>query len=88
MMNSFFRMIVLWLTILLWCALLSICQAIHIDIVRKPSLKFNGLKVSNRYLFTKGRKLEFPARAKFEGRDSLELEFRIFCRGFHVVQLE
>lgn len=45
-MSSFFRMLVIWLMILLWCIFLSTCQAIHIDIVRKSSLKFNGLKVS------------------------------------------
>ncbi|XP_037036544.1 A disintegrin and metalloproteinase with thrombospondin motifs adt-1 [Bradysia coprophila] len=48
MMNSFFRMFVLWLMILLWCTLLSICQAVHIDIVRKPSLRFNGLKITGK----------------------------------------
>lgn len=36
----------LCLMIVFWCTLLSICQAVHIDIVRKPSFKFNGLKVS------------------------------------------
>lgn len=59
MMNSYFRIIVLWLMILLWCAVLSICQAIHIDIVRKPSLKFNGLKVSKIFETTCSSNLKF-----------------------------